>query len=435
MQKVQIYDAIMGSGKTNDAIDRMKGYLKNGIKFIYITPFLDEIARVTNELSSDEVFSPLGREDNNGKSIYEVSEELIYKNGNFKGEKSYKKLNKRAQFLKMASQGKNIISTHSLFMSLKREDFNLFSDYILILDEVVNPLDVEYIGAKDIEILKNQNLIIIDENTNAVRFIDEEYRDSAFRKIKEMCYNSSVFHLDKYFFVWVFPIEIFKEFKEVQVLTYFFEGSLLAAYFKMNNIQYDLNKKSSKQQLLNLKQLLNIYTGDANQTRSRGLVTGEYCKSKLEDTTDTKLKSIKNSTEYIFKKVFKTKSNENAFTTFKSIRKKLSGDGYARGFIPINARATNDFKHKESMAYLGNRYFDPQTKHFFEMRGIELNQDLWALSELIQWVWRGCIRDSKKMNLYIPSYRMRGLITDWLDGKFLSNVTAKTSTSKLKKSA
>ena len=87
------------------------------------------------------------------------------------------------------------------------------------------------------------------------------------------------------------------------------------------------------------------------------------------------------------------------------------------------------------MAYLGNRYFDPQKRSFFNMRGIKLNQDLWALSELIQWVWRGCIRDSKEMNLYIPSYRMRGLITDWLDGKFLSNVTAKAGASKLKKIA
>lgn len=435
MKEVKIIDAIMGSGKTLDAIDRMKGYLKNETKFIYITPFLDEITRVTNQLSSDEVFAPLGREENNGKSIYEVNEELTYKNGKFEGEKCYKQLNKRAQFLKMASQGKNIVSTHSLFMSLKREDFSLFSDYILILDEVVNPLDIEYIGAKDIEILRNQNLIIIDENTNAVRFIDDEYSDSAFRRIKRLCNNSSVYHLDKYFFVWVFPIEIFREFKEVQVLTYFFEGSLLAAYFKMNGIEYDLDKKSSKNQLLALKDLLNIYIGKANQNRGRGLVPSEYCKSNLEDATDTKLKSIKNSTEYIFKKVFKTKSSENAFTTFKSSRKNLSGDGYARGFIPINARATNDFKHKKSMAYLGNRYFDPQTVSFFNMRGIKLNQDLWALSELIQWVWRGCIRDSKEMNLYIPSYRMRGLITDWLDGKFLNTTSNKVSASKLKKSA
>lgn len=433
MKTVKVIDAIMGSGKTCDAINRMKGYLKNGTKFIYITPFKVEIARILNELSSDEVFTPLSREDNNGKDIYEVTDDLIFKNGKFEGKKNFKQLNKRGQFLKMVSQGKNIVSSHSLFMSLNRDDFNLFSDYILILDEVVNPLEIEYIGAKDIEILKNQNLIIIDENTNAVKFIDDEYTDSAFKRIKTLCKNSSVYHLDKYFFVWVFPIEIFKEFKEVQVLTYLFECSLLAAYFKMNNIEYKLNIKGSKQQLLSFKRLLNIYLGKANQTRSIGL--SQFCKSKLEDATNTKLKSIKNSTENIFKRVFKTKSNENAFTTFKNFKSKLAGDGYARGFISINARATNDFRHKKSMAYLGNMYFNPQIASFFRMHGIKLDEELWALSELIQWIWRGCIRDSKEMNLYIPSYRMRGLLIDWLDGKFLNITTNKEAISKLKKCA
>ena len=119
--------------------------------------------------------------------------------------------------------------------------------------------------------------------------------------------------------------------------------------------------------------------------------------------------------------MFKTKSNENAFTTFKDSKCKLSGGGYAKGFIPINARASNDYRHKESMAYLGNRYFNPQYISFFREKGIKLDEDLWAVSELIQWVWRGRIRDGKEMNLFIPSDRMRNLLRDWLEGKFSSS--------------
>ncbi len=422
MSKVQIIDAIMGSGKTYDAITRMKSYIKNDSKFIYITPFRNEIVRVIKDLPQGSVSTPLRREDNNGQDIYEITHDLVKENGMFVVKTGKTKMNMRTQFLKMADQGKNIISTHSLFMNLKKNDFDLFGDYILILDEVVNPLSVENIGSKDIQIMKDQNLIMIDEDTNEVRFIDDEYSDNAFKRIKILCGNSTVFFMDKYFFVWVFPIEIFKEFKEVQILTYLFSGSLMAAYFKLYDIEYELISKDHSQELLKIKGLLNIYDGVANQKRDKKSKRSRYCMTWSENVSKITAKKISNATAHIFKKHFKTKSEENAFTTFKSCKNKFSGPGYARGFISINARATNDFKHKRSMAYLGNRYFDVQTANFFKIRGIKMDEEIWALSELVQWVWRGCIREGKEMNLYIPSIRMRELLINWLDGKYIDAV-------------
>jgi len=415
MKKVIVYDAIMGSGKTYDAIERMRNYLNDGKKFIYITPFKAEIKRIIEDLDSKDVFAPLDK-DEYGSEKFEIDTNYLDDSGqiDLNTEASFKLLNKRAQFLKMASQGKNIISTHSLFMNLKRDDFNLFSEYILILDEVVTPLELELVGKLDIQILREQELIIIDELTNEVKFINDEYNDPGFIKIKKLCNNSSVYYLDKYFFVWVFPIEIFKEFKEIQILTYLFEGSLLSAYFRMFNIEFDINKKNSKIQLKQLKELLNIYMGRANNIIGRN----SFSKTWIGNLSKRNANKIVDATSNVFKRNFETKSYENAFTTFKAFKDKLSGGGYTRGFIPINARASNDYRHKKSMAYLGNRYFKPQYLNFFRERGIDINEDLWALSELIQWVWRGCIRDGKEMNLFIPSERMRKLLVDWLDGKW-----------------
>ena len=73
------------------------------------------------------------------------------------------------------------------------------------------------------------------------------------------------------------------------------------------------------------------------------------------------------------------------------------------------------------MIYLANRFYTPQQINFFRERGVDLNEELWALSELVQWIWRGCIREGKEMNLYIPSYRMRTLLYRWLNGEFLEN--------------
>tara|TARA_R110002072_G_scaffold7503_2_gene40973 strand:+ start:767668 stop:768924 length:1257 start_codon:yes stop_codon:yes gene_type:complete len=415
MSKIKIYDAIMGSGKTHDAIERMKSYLNEERKFIYITPFKTEIQRILDALNSEEVFAPLDMEDF-GSGSFEITTDLILDDGSIdlNAEPTFKYLNKRAQFLKMASQGKNIISTHALFLGLNKSDFQQFKDYILILDEVVMPIEVLNIGAQDIEILRNQDLIVINDVTNEVNFINDDYSDPAFRQIKNLCSRSSVYFLDRYFFVWVFPIEIFKEFIEVQILTYLFEGSLLAAYFRLYDIHYELLYKEDSSQLKHIKEHLRIYEGRSNSICGRN----SFSKTWVDNLDKRNSNKIKDATSYVFGKVFGTKSNENAFTTFKNSRSKLAGGGYSKGFIPINARASNTYRHKESMAYLGNRYFNPQYISFFREKDIHLNEDLWALSELIQWIWRGCIRDGKQMNVFIPSKRMRSLLKDWLDGKY-----------------
>lgn len=416
---VKVFDAIMGSGKTYDAIERMKGYIELGEKFIYVTPFINEIKRVMEELPVGYAFTPLSREDNNNLGVFQIDWNLIDVNGNYdlNAKKKYKLLNKRTQFLKLAAKGENIITTHALFMDLKKEDYSIFNGYILILDEVINPLTVLNIGAKDIDILRNQEMIVIDEQTNEVRFIDDDYHDSAFKDVKKLCNNTTVFYLDKYFFVWVFPIEIFKQFKQVQVLTYLFESSLLAAYFKMYEVQYDIDKKDSINQLNEYKNLLNIYEGRANQNFS----INSFSKTWSENLSKTDARKIVNATSNVFKRVFNTTSDENAYTTFKDFKSKLAGKGYTKGFISINSRASNDYRLKKSMAYLGNKYFDPQQHSFFRERNIKLDEDMWALTELIQWIWRGCIRDKKPMNLFIPNKRMRMLLIRWLNGEFINN--------------
>ena len=78
-------------------------------------------------------------------------------------------------------------------------------------------------------------------------------------------------------------------------------------------------------------------------------------------------------------------------------------------------RATNDFRQKQDLAYLINVYYNPIIKNFFVDRGGDIDESKYALSELIQWIFRSGIRDGKPINLYIPSSRMRGLLEEWLE--------------------
>ena len=369
----------MGSGKTYDAIEWMRG---TNEKFVYITPFLSEVERVLENVNA---YEPTTRNEDGSK---------------------------KSGLLNLMYKGLNVVSTHSCFKSLNNRDYDeKFNDYVLILDEVVEPLEILSISHSDIEVLVNSNRIKINEDTS-VEFIDEEYVGK-FSFLKDLCNTSNVFLVSDTFLVWNFPVEIFKSFKRVEILTYLFEGSILSSYFKVNDISYEVNKIDDSKQKEVIKGLLNIYDGQSNDIGNK--ITSLSVNWFLNNKKDLRRLSFK--TKNIFNRVFKTNSNENAYTTFKDYSSNVKGSGFSKGFIPVNSRATNNFSEKKSMAYLANRYYNPTITQFFEVKGVETNQDLWALGELLQWVWRGCIRNNEPMNLYVPSKRMRTLLIKWLNNE------------------
>ena len=54
-------------------------------------------------------------------------------------------------------------------------------------------------------------------------------------------------------------------------------------------------------------------------------------------------------------------------------------------------------------------------KKFYAMHGITVDEDKYALSIMIQWIWRSAIRDGEKIYIYLPSSRMRRILTDWME--------------------
>lgn len=66
-------------------------------------------------------------------------------------------------------------------------------------------------------------------------------------------------------------------------------------------------------------------------------------------------------------------------------------------------------------------YYVPRQKrlNLFKLlqkkKGVNIDEETWALSELIQWLFRSAIREENKINIYIPSKRMRSLLQEWLE--------------------
>ena len=52
---------------------------------------------------------------------------------------------------------------------------------------------------------------------------------------------------------------------------------------------------------------------------------------------------------------------------------------------------------------------------YFKSYGFNIDSDQFALSELIQFIFRSAVREGKPIDLYMPNERMKNLLTKWFD--------------------
>ena len=103
------------------------------------------------------------------------------------------------------------------------------------------------------------------------------------------------------------------------------------------------------------------------------------------------------------------------WTTFKDCRKRVKGKGFTKGFVVLNQKATNRYSHKTTLAYGLNLFMNVPIKRYFESRKVEVNEDLWSLNEMLQWLFRSAIRNGEPIDIYVPSRRMRELLLNWIE--------------------
>ena len=406
-EKIKVIDSPMGAGKTSYLIQMIKRNTEN--KYMFITPFLDEVDRIITSCKENKFSQPTNKAKNGSKL------------------ESLKKL---------VSKGKNVVSTHALFSIADEELIKLIKSqgYILILDEVMDVVSSADIKKSDIEMLFNENKIKVEEPYNKVIWLDEKY-DGKFNNIKNMANNDSLYYVNKTLMVWSLPVSIFDCFEEVFISTYMFDAQIQKYYydyFEMEYEYYHIERNISAYKIVKTisfdydnefkkkaKSLINIIDNEKLNAIGDSYGTGKY-KTALSKTWYYKnkdndlIKTLKKNMTNFFRHYCEDKSELNMWTTFNDYKQLLKGKGYTKGFIPCNSRATNQYSHKKNCAYVINRYVNPFYESFFTQRGITIDQDKYALSEMLQWIWRSAIRNNEPINVYIPSVRMRNLLVTFL---------------------
>lgn len=403
---IKIVDDIMGSGKSTWAINHINQNPEK--KFLCIVPLLSECERFKEKTDID-IIDP---------------EKWGSKWKNFRW---------------LVKNDKNIVTTHSLIKMMDLDMLELLKskNYVLMIDECLDVLDTYKISKDDLKIIFNEKLVSLDEDGFLVWNEERKPYKGVYGDIKRLCSFKSLMGFKKEnsdelarIIMWNFPVDFFKCFDESYIFTYLWEGSIQKSYFDIHGIKYEKYMLDYDRQLIphckeieyekrkNIVDLINIYDGKFNKIGMKIGKSNPLSKSWYEDKRKKNrsiFSQLKNNTENYFRTVTKTKSIDNMYTVFKPYCKYVKGEGYTKGFVSCNARGTNEFKNKKSLAYLINFFMSPDIKQFVEHYHIEFDDNLFSLSALLQWIWRSQIRDGKSIDLYIPSERMRELLKIWIN--------------------
>lgn len=402
---IKVCDMIMGSGKTTAAINKMNAD-KDG-KYIFVTPFLDEADRIVKSCPAKKFVSP----------TYEHGAKLT-------------------DFHILLSKGRNIATTHSLFARSTPETLELIQDagYKLILDEAFQVVDNFRCSKYILNYLKDKGAMEEDVETRSLTWIgnDEIDNDPSLARLREHCLSGRAYTCGGEAVVWIFPVDLFNVFQEVIILTYLFDAQLLRYYFDLNKTDYikigveqrddsyyfsdDCTPPDFVADLVDLvhivdhKRLNAIGAGKSAMSSSwfdKEIRSKQCCK---ESNVDTLRKHLTN----LFQCVTPAYSGEMLWTTYKKAERYVAAPKHKKAFLQLAARATNDYRNTNKLAYCANLHYEPLMKRFFKQFGIEMDDDGYALSMMIQWIWRSAIRDRKEIWVYIPSFRMRKLLEDWM---------------------
>ena len=442
MTEITVIDAICGAGKTSYAIQMMNesyqqgletvegfgedSYIDKSDKFIYVTPFLDEVKRVKRETNID-IITPMNRPT------------------------------KRHHVDALVKLGHNIAMTHELFARLSVSTLSEIESqgYTLIMDEVANVLQQVNISKKDIDLLVSSNFIEIEEDSK-VKWIDKDYdstdydgqKFNRFNDIKILAEKNNLYMQNGAAMFWVMDVQSFSSFDEVYILTYLFDGQIQKYYYDIHDLDYEkksVTKQNSRYVLKEynvdkeprneIGELLSVYEDYESKTGRKSKLNSNYdndidkwtlSSSWFEKASNEQINQLNKNLYSFFKNRCSTPNNQLFWTAKKSIAPKLvngktkinkNDDRTKDNFLPLNARATNEYRDRTAMAYVYNRFMNPMEKSFFYNRGVSVNEDMLAQSDLIQFLFRGCIRNNEVMNCYIPSKRMRELLYDWLEYK------------------
>ena len=404
---IKIIDKPCGSGKTTAMINNFN----NQDKYLVIVPLLSEVDRIVEGSKEVEFVQPHANDNNAGTKYASLEEHLIL--------------------------GRNIVSTHKMYESIvPLAKAGLLSDYHIIIDEV--PDVVQAIAKKSKtsidEFYIDTGFIEVDEGSGLVsptkKWIESknEVSDTLSPKILSAAMSGCLYLQDRQMFIWALPEVILKAGLSLTVLTYKAEGSLFVAYLRKLGLSFQLENDASMDNQFREKAAELIAIKDIQalkdekfsyNAQQKGCKSTSYCRKvsgSLKNLRGRKLKGVNTKDILItcMKEAWLKPANDNNVKLGPFAKDSRLGEA---NWIPNTTRGTNDYAHCSHLIYLYDQHLHPFLTRWLGNSSQEF-ADAYALTELIQWVWRSRVRRGEPITVYLPSTRMRALFEEWLMTSF-----------------
>lgn len=424
--QIELFEGIMGSGKTTAILEYMK---ENPSKrFLYITPLLSESeTRVANTDGLD-ISIPLVSEEHKSKS---------------------------ASTLALLKEGKNISTTHALYEHLTEKHLKLIKemDYIVVIDEQLQMLKAyKDLSTKDINNLIGNNLVDITEG--AVTWIGgmplEKY--SSFKNKCDLKRLHTAARSDS-MVTEQLPIRLITSANRVILCTYMFYGNVLERFLSMQGVTFTpfVDKKLMYVDKAGIRKLITL-VGSSTQLKKVSkfsLSYSWYASAAPEDLKEIakaitsvgkSCGALKNDLCWSVPKLYTLNGKKvikplrypasdvkvDSILEDESMIEVESVDGIRQldsvqkdadvgCYLPCSSIATNLYKNRSTMIHCISRYPNTVVSAYMQEKGFPIDTKVFALSEIVEWVWRSCIRDGKPINLCIMSEKMRGYFVEWLN--------------------
>lgn len=414
MTKVKVIDAICGAGKSTHIMKHMREHKDE--RWIYASPYLTEVGdgrtegRIQKALPEMEFISPDGSK---GKHL----KELI-------------------------SSGSNVAITHALLMQLDKECLTLIQagGYNLVIDETLDVVSTyKRIPRDDLRGLVG-NYVILNPTTNRLSWNTSTYGDDysgMFKDIKDMCDLESLYLHKETVLINKLSNQVVRSAKSVTVLTYLFEGSFMQAWLDIANIEWEYEKLDSgiDPEVIKQKVRDNLIIETTKKLDALNYPKGLYLRSAYSsswyNSNPELMEEIRQGCEnYLSKLRRKIDKRQVFWTTFKKYAEELKGRGYTRGatlssdgeiltpFVTKNKRASNEYADSNICMYLVNVFPHGDITSYLQSQGYTIDADKFAISEMVQFIFRGSIRKDEPMHLLVASRRMETLLKEWLDSPF-----------------
>lgn len=424
-------DAPTGAGKTTAIIKMINATqptADNFNRFLVLTPLLSEVERICKATTC---MPPLENKRKHTSKLHSLKQFII--------------------------NGENICCTHTLCELFDSEvkDLLQYGDYhyTLIIDEepavILDVIDqqqpkgnakssnknlqeVYKLNKQDYKMLRERGFLLVDEPSGRLYWNDElEYnsagRRGVFEGVRKALDSLDLYSInnDKRVIAVVNP-SIWACFNEVYISTYRLHNSFFDYYCRLYGFDieyYHINCGGEIAAGFMPAYPKGLERLDICNNIKYNLIGEKYILSKNWFIQNCKKDSpaareLHNALRgFLRYGVPKDELTGYYWTTFKAFKGCLTGKEVSpKRWLAHNTRATNDYSTCNAVAFVCDKFPNPNIERFLNSKGITVDKKEYALSYLIQFVWRSCIRTActNKVYVYIPSRRLRLQFKAWL---------------------